>query len=360
MAQKYGAVDKYIYEEESEEIGGTIVFHYGEQGASKTTSLWQTAKIDVENGRTPIWRGQDTCQWIGLAAQDIPVTLWMHETVENYEFYLTGDRENGQEKQVIDLEEMEALDVRIKTFEDPKKITRNGELDRAHVYFIPGSKSSSLEDRYFFYDMHRRLFEAFNQREYGNHLVWYCDETGDVLPPETKQPFYHLIYFVLPKLFGNFRKNNVSAKGAAHDTSEIFFKFRDKSNAAVYHSGATVKHKGVRQDVVNKLGRGQVVVVGGAWERLDFEIPYLPHETIPWLPENNSVKLRMKYEAEIPDVLDDEVSDDNDQSIQQVKRDTKVSTARKLYSDEKIEVSQRDLARIFDVSRPTIQDWVNT
>lgn len=361
MSKKHGPADKYIYEEEADEIGGTSVFHYGQPGTAKTSSLWQTAEIDFENDRNPLWRAQDSCQWIGLAAQGLPITLWIHDTVESFQFYLRGDKSQGLKKRKIDLERMDDIDVNIRRFEDFEELLRKADLSRVNCYFIPGDKSPDVKDRYFFYDKHRELFKDLNTRDFGDHIVWYADEVEDVLPDETKQPFYQLIYFIMPKRFGNLRKNNTSAKMAGHDPSGVFYKFRDKSNAVVYHGGANVKHDQVSQSVVNNLGRGEVVIAGYGYEKATFEMPYMPHETISWMPENNSVKLRMDFEAEIPNVVPDEaVDDDTDQSVQQVKRDTKVSTARKLYRDDDIDVSQRDLARVFDVSRPTIQDWVST
>jgi len=361
MTKKYGPADKYIFEKEAEEIGGTSVFHYGQPGTAKTSALWQTAKIDVENNRAPLWRGQDTCQWIGLAAQKLPVTLWIHDTVKEYEFYLTGDRSQNIEKKFVELEEMNGVDMEVKRFKDFSEIIENMELDRANVYFVPGDKSEKTEDRYFFYDMHRQLFKTLNTRSYGDHITWYCDEVEDVLPDETKQPFYQLIYFIMPKHFGNLRKNNTSAKMAGHDPSGVFYKFRDKSNAVVYHGGAKVKHPQVSQRIVNNLGRGEVVIAGYGYEKATFNMPFMPFETIPWISESNSVKLRMSYEADIPNVVPDEaVDDDTDQSVQQVKRDTKVSICRKIYRDDSVDVTQRQLAAVFDVSRTTIQDWLAT
>lgn len=303
MSESLSQIDKYIYEAEAEEIGGTLLFFYGEQGSAKTTGLWNCAKIDLENQRIPLWRGQSSCQWIGLAANNLPVTLWIHDTVTEYEFFLKGDRRKGIESKQVELEEAEDVDIQIKRFSDAEELVNKLDPDRANVYIVPGDKRERKEDRYFFYNFHKNLFAALNNRRYGDHICYYVDEVGDVLPPETQQPFYQLITFVMPKEFGNLRKNNVSFKGTEHSQSSIFHKFRDKSNNSVYFSGANVKHKSVDQGVVNNLKRGHFVIPG--FEKDHFKQPYMPDETISWIPENSNIELKMSYDAEIPNVVPD-------------------------------------------------------
>lgn len=311
MSKKLSQIDKYIYEEEADVIGGTLATFYGDQGTAKTSALWNCCKIDYKNNRIPLWRGQDTCQWIGLAAQRIdseplPVKLWIHDTIEDYQFFLTGDRQKGIESKEIDLENAEDVDIEIEQFSDAEELVDKLDPDRANVYIVPGDKSGDKKDRYFFYNFHKNLFRALNERMYGDHICYYIDEKGDVLPPETQQPFYQLITFVMPKEYGNLRKNNVSTKGSAHDQSEIFHKFRSKDNTDVYFGGAKVNAPSVDQQVVNNLDRGHFVIPG--FEKDHFKLPFMPDETIDWIPSGKKVELKMKFEAEIPNVVPD---DDN-------------------------------------------------
>lgn len=298
-------VEQYVLDEEADEIGGVITVLLGGQGAGKTVGLWNKAKIDIEAGRIVLWRGQETCQWIGLAANGLPVTIWLHSSIEEIQPHITGDiREGVGREDIADLEDAEDVDIRVKEFGEPRELVENIDVDRVNVYYIPGGKSSENKDRYFFFKKHAELAEALNNRSYGNHISYLMDEIGDVIAMEQRKPFYTLTEFKLPEEFGQFRKNNISFMGAGHDTSDIHYKFwKVKANTLIYMREATVKsiHSDIDQKKVNNFKRGDFVVPG--FEKAHFEQPYMPEETISWLPESNARKLRMGVVARIPNII---------------------------------------------------------
>jgi len=296
-------IDRYVLDKEADKIGGVVTFLFGEQGAGKTLAMVNKAKIDYEEKRIVIWRGQESCQWILLAAQKLPITLWMDKNINNFEFYTTGNIKTDSETRKINIEEAKDIDVKIKEFEEPKEIIENPETDRINVYYIPGDKSDHIKDRYYAVSETADLWKAMNRRTWGNHICYLIDESPDILAPETQQPLYPLITFVMPKEMGNFRKNNISNMNNAHHRSEIYHKFHKyKSNSDIYFRAAEVrsKYSQIDQNAVNKLDRGQFIVPG--WERGKFKIPYLPYETISWMRDEPEFELKMNFEATIPDI----------------------------------------------------------
>jgi hypothetical protein len=64
----------------------------------------------------------------------------------------------------------------------------------------------------------------------------------------------------------------------------------------------------VSQGVVNQLKRGQFVVPG--FDKDSFDIPFMPHDNIEWMPDHEDVLLKMEYSAELPDLRPDNVDVD--------------------------------------------------
>ncbi|MFP4019737.1 MAG: helix-turn-helix domain-containing protein [Bacteroidales bacterium] len=303
MSEEISPIDRYVLDKEADKVGGVVTFLFGEQGAGKTLAMVNKAKIDFEEDRIVIWRGQESCQWILLAAQNLPITLWMDKNINSYDFYTTGDLRTDIETRKINITEAKDIDVKIKEFKEPSEIIEHPETDRVNVYYIPGDKSDHIKDRYYAISKTTDLWKAMNRRTWGNHICYLDDEAPDILSPETQQPLYPLINFVMPKEMGNFRKNNISNMNNAHHKSEIFYKFHDiKSNSDIYFRGSKISSRNneIDQNAVNKLDRGQFIVPG--WERGKFKMPYMPHETISWMRDEPEFKLKLNIEASIPDI----------------------------------------------------------
>lgn len=303
-------IEKVILEKESETIGGMIVMIWGEQGAGKTMALTKMVEKDIENRRIPLWKGQATCQWIVPAAQDIPVTLWMHETIEDYEFYMTGSRRKNIEKQIVNLQEKQGLDIQVKTYSNQEELVNNLEIDRLNVYYIPGSRGAEKE-KYFYQKQNYYLDKALNERDYGDHITLTRDEISNEASSMQKGDFYQLQQYMLPSEWEDFRKNKISLRGAGHSTTDVNYKLHKvKCTGTVYMQGAQVhsRHTQVDQGAVNNMNRGEFVVPG--FEVGEFKLPTLPHEHFDWIPESNEVRLRMDYNADIPDVRPNEIEMD--------------------------------------------------
>jgi hypothetical protein len=295
-------IDKLILEEEAGEIGGMIILIIGEPGAGKTFGLTRMVELDIQNGRTPIWTGQKSCQWIIPAAQNIPVTLWIHETIKDYEFFTTASKKQGIKEQKIMIDRKTDLDVKIKRFSEPEEIVKNIDTERLNVYYIPGSTGGEKE-KYFFQKKNLELAEALNNRRYGDHITWNIDEIQNIAPDLTKKPFHDLQMVQFPSQWQDFRKNSVSMRGTGHGYSEINWKYyNNKANGIAYMQGGKVHsdHSMIDQNSVNRMKRGEYVVNG--FEAGEFKLPDSPKKVFGWIRDHEDVELKMSYSPEVPDV----------------------------------------------------------
>lgn len=312
-------VEKTIYEKESDTIGGMIVMIWGEQGAGKTMTMIKMVMKDMgidnkENGeftdfdpenirRIPVWKGQENCQWILLAANQLPVTLWMHESIKDYQFYLTGSKKNGLDKRKIEPEDMPGMDVEIKTYTDQEELVSNLDSKRVNVYYIPGAKGGE-KDKYFYQKKNYELDRALNERDYGDHITLSRDEVSNEASTMRKGDFYELQEFLLPQEWEDFRKNKISLRGAGHSTSDVNYKLHKvKATGTVYMQGAKVhsRHTQVGQKEVNAMKRGQFVIPGFQPGEID-PMPKKPKDVFNWMPNTNDVRMRVSIESEIPDI----------------------------------------------------------
>ena len=312
-------VEKTIYEKESDTIGGMIVMIWGEQGAGKTMTMIKMVMKDMgidnkENGeftdfdrenirRIPLWKGQENCQWILLAANQLPVTLWMHESIKDHQFYLTGSKKNGLDKRKIEPEDMPGMDVEIKTYTDQEELVSNLDSKRVNVYYIPGAKGGE-KDKYFYQKKNYELDRALNERDYGDHITLNRDEVSNEASTMRKGDFYELQEFLLPQEWEDFRKNKISLRGAGHSTSDVNYKLHKvKATGTVYMQGAKVhnRHTQVGQKEVNAMKRGQFVIPGFQPGEID-PMPKKPKEVFNWMPNTNDVRMRVNIKSEIPDI----------------------------------------------------------
>jgi len=303
-------IERLIMEKESGEIGGVISQLFGEQGAGKTLALTNKALIDYNKDRIVFWRGQTSCQWIFLAANNVPVTLWMHETFKDYNFYLTGSKNKGIESKDINLEEQGEADIEIKTFSDVQELVEKASSTRANVYYLPwgnGTGDTPAEkEKYFYQKKHVEFFNALNNRRFMDHVSILNDEDSNVFSADTHGDLWRIQKFELPSEVEDFRKNRISHMGASHSHSDVHYKYHDvKANDRIYMRRAKVHNQDtqVSQQIVNSLDRGDFVVPG--FEKDSFEVPYMPHENIEWMPKDEEVLLKMDFEAESPDIRPD-------------------------------------------------------
>ena len=295
-------IEKLVLEKEADQIGGMIILIIGEPGAGKTMALVRIVENDLKQGRIPIWRGQKSCQWILLAAQGLPITFWMHETIKDHRFFLTGSKKENITETRLNLRDKQDIDVKFKEWSDAEELVENLDNNRVNVQYIPGANGDE-KDKYFFIKKNYEICKALVERSYGDHVTFNADEINDLVPDLQKKPFYDLLMHQYPSVWKDLRKNNASKRGLGHGYSEINHKFyNDKANGIGYMQGARVhkQHGSINQGVVNNLDRGEIVVSG--WEKGSFEMPNLPHQTIHWMPKTSNVLLKLEIEADIPDV----------------------------------------------------------
>lgn len=295
-------IEKLVLEKEADNIGGMIILIIGEPGAGKTMALVRIVENDLKQGRIPMWRGQKSCQWILLAAQGLPITFWMHETIKDHRFFLTGSKKENITETRLNLRDKQDIDVKFKEWSDGEELVENLDNNRVNVHYIPGANGDE-KDKYFFIKKNYEICKALVERSYGDHVTFNADEINDLVPDLQKKPFYDLLMHQYPSVWKDLRKNNASKRGLGHGYSEINHKFyNDKANGIGYMQGARVhkQHGSINQGVVNNLDRGEIVVSG--WEKGSFEMPNLPHQTIHWMPKTSNVLLKLEIEADIPDV----------------------------------------------------------
>jgi len=307
-------IEKVVLEKESGTIGGMVVLIWGEQGAGKTMALTRMVMYDMgidEVGqefnpeqckRTPVWKAQTSCQWLLPAAQGIPITLWVHESVENFSFYLTGSRKQGIDKRELNLDELDGLDVEIKRFADFEKFVENLRMDRLNAYFLPGSNGDEVQ-KYFFQRKSFELCKTLNEREFGDHITLNWDEVHNEAPDIQRKPFYDLQLNMFPSQWEDFRKEKISLRGLGHGYTGVNHKlYGEKETGTIYMQGAKVhnKHKLIDQAKVNNMNRGEFVVNG--FEVGTFSMAKLPHKVFSWMPKSNEVRMKMRVDYDVPDI----------------------------------------------------------
>mgnify|MGYP006928062431 FL=1 len=307
-------IEKVVLEKESKNIGGMVVLIWGEQGAGKTRGLTRMVMYDlgIENvgdefnpdnaKRIPIWKAQTSCQWIVPAAQGIPITLWIHDTVDDFEFYLTGSKKHDLDKRILNLSELDGLDIKIKRFSDWQEFIDGLEVDRLNSYFMPGSNGDS-KDKYFYQRKAYDLCKALNNRDFGDHITLNWDEVHNEAPDEQKQPFYDLQMNLFPSQWEDFRKEKITLRGLGHGYTGANYKLYDeKETGTIYMQGAKVhnKHTMIDQGQVNGMERGDFVVNG--FEAGSFDLPLQPKQIFDWIPNSEDVRLKMDVSYSVPDI----------------------------------------------------------
>lgn len=307
-------IESKIYEKNSDQRGAMLLMLWGEQGSMKTMSMTRMVMIDMgvdnvgdefkeENiRRIPLWKAQQSCQWILLAANDLPITYWIHESVNDYTFKLKGSKRSGIKSRKIDPRDMEGLDIEFKEFSEPEEIVEGIEPDRVNAYFIPGS-SGNEADKYFYQKTTLELCQALNERDYGDHVTLNWDEIQNEAPDKTNGDFYELQMSSFPTEWEDFRKNRITLRGTGHSHNEVNWKLhKNKVTGTVYLKKGQVhsRHTEVSQSAVNDMRPGQFVVDG--YQPGEFDMPQLPAKEFGWMPDHPDVKLKMEVDYTVPDV----------------------------------------------------------
>lgn len=350
-------INEYVFNPDPS-IGGAIVPIVGPPGCGKTNGLVQLAIDKYESGMVPVWRGTEQAQWASLLANDVPVKLWNHEAIDDFEAFVS--RENGEED--IDLEEH----VEIETWSNEQELIKSMDNQYVNVVNVPGINGDTSE-KYFFRRTWVEIVRAVkDRRNVYNFFALILDEVGDLWPcqQQLRKPFYGLVAEELPSILAQLRKNNCFLYVAGHSTHDMhYFVWKIKSNTIMYMAMATVKknlHSEVDQGIVNSLDRGQFVVPPK--DRDKFDLAY-EAEDLEWVGDGY---FRVDWNAECPDLLEqeekaeiDSVEDIPERFVETITREEKKKYASYMY--EELDMSYREIGDVeFMPGKSTVHQWVSS
>lgn len=322
------------------EIGGFTIPLIGPPGVGKTKALIRIGKNHLEKDYIPLWRGTKQCQWAHFLADDTPVKLWNHETInsDSFQAYIQGSKKKSIPRKDIDLREK---GVEIEEWSDPDELIKNIEHGKINVVNVPGLDGKKDYQKFFFRNMWVDITEAEISRDYGDFITNLWDEIGDIFPSQQqlRQPFYKIVRDMPPKL-AQLRKNNANLICPAHGTQDMhYYIWKIKSNSIGYMSGAKVKNElspMVKQQGVNSLDRGEIVMPGGDTEHFVNEKEM---DALDWIPDSHTRKLRLEWSFDVPNLVDEE---DGSSNL------TRSKAAKQLY--EESDMTMEEAGEVFGVT----------
>jgi len=318
-----------------------------------------------------VWKGSKEAQWLSLVANDMPVTVWNHDSIKNFRTIITA-ADPGESVEELDLTEKrigETLqgdqDVPVaeyKTWQSARELVGNLNTDRVNVINVPGlAGDADLDHPYYFYLWTwKDILEAVKDRDYLRFIVVLMDELNDVFPSqqELTKPFWGVVAKYMPKILGQMRKNNAFLYGAAHSTHDCHHVFwKVKSNSIIYMSGANIdkaKSPDIEQAEVNKYSRGQFVMPG--FTVANFGELATPRDLL-WVPDSPYRKVRVRWAADVPDLLE-ETEEEEDVDPKEVRQEYKTGLAKHMY--EELGWRQSDIAEVLEVQQPQVSKLVNS
>jgi hypothetical protein len=333
------------------DIGGATIPFFGEPGCGKTNALARMAELHLEAGHINLWRGTKQAQWALFLSNDIEVTVWKHEGIENWETYIQGSRKQGVDKKTVDLEDIDG--VKVETWEDEKEdLVENLHPDRINVVYVPGLDNEKDFQKYFFMKKWVDVFDALIKRSYGDFVTVLGDEFGDIFPSqqELRKPFSRAMRDLPPKL-AQLRKNNVWLFVASHNSHDMhYFLWKIKSNSVGYMRRGIVKNSispNINQAGVNELDTGEIMMPGP--DTGTFELKKQVQK-LEWMPDNKDRKLRIDYSYTVDDLLEEEKKSSGL---------SRTEAARKVYDfmqeSESVEnFTQEDAAEIYGITREAV------
>jgi transcriptional regulator with XRE-family HTH domain len=146
---------------------------------------------------------------------------------------------------------------------------------------------------------------------------------------------------------------------AGHGTQDMhYFVWKIKSNTIAYMNGANVKsfHSEISQSSVNRLDRGSMWVAPKSLE--EYALAY-EEKDLDWSKQDEHLDLQISdsLEDELENEKDEE--DDDEVTVQEVKNSTKKTVAKRLYEDDELDLTQRDIAERLDISQASVSNAVS-
>jgi len=336
-------------------IGGAVIPIIGTPGSGKTNVLLQLALLRKQDGHKILWRGTEQGEWLKFLANDQEVCVWNHETIDRV-------RVKRSEKDKVTKQKLgETLGVEVREWSDPETVVRESSKDVINVVNVPGLFGNGKEGRVFFTKTIIDVLEEIVRRENTYNFVdFFTDEAGDIWPcqQQLSGDQYSQVAERTPPLLSQLRKQNSFLYCAAHGTQDMhYFVWKIKSNTICYMNGANVKsfHSEIKQSSVNRLDRGSMWVAPKSLE--EYALAY-EEEDLDWTKGDEHLDL------EIVDSLEDELNQEEEEdkgeniSVQEVKTSTKKTIAKRLYEDEELDLTQRDIAERLGISQGSVSNAV--
>lgn len=335
------------------EIGGAVIPIVGMPGSGKTIGLTQIAIKNIEKNNYVLWRGTKQAQWDNLLANDIDIVLWNHESIENFDSFITTE-ETGEKARTVDLEKK---GVTINSWKDPKNLIKRINKNVVNVVNIGGLNTIKKSDLFFFRKKWVELMKALIQRRSGSVIAFLFDEMGDVAPcqGQLRKPFHKLIAVDMPSLLAQMRKKRIFLYAAGHSTHDMhFYLWKIKSNSLLYMSGSVIKKQitpQVDQSIISKLNRGDFVMPPA--DKGHFNLPREAND-LDWIPNNYYNELNLDWTSNCENYLDAEEDEE-----QMTEMDIKKKLAKQLYNDDNLDLSYRDIGDLLDISKDTVGNVIN-
>lgn len=353
-------IEEYLFNPDPK-IGGATVPLVGPPGSGKTIALTQIGLRNLkEFDHTIIWRGTKQAQWAHFLANNVQVTLWNHESVEDFEAFITANQNNTKTK--INLEEKQNL--QIKTWKDTDELIENLDNQTVNVINLPGLQGDTQDTEHHLYFLRKTwidIFDSIIDRQNLQFLTMLLDEAGDLFPcqQQLRKPYYKLIVEWLPPKLSQLRKQNCFFYPAAHSTHDMhYFLWKVKSNSIIYKSNALVKNDitpGIDQSFVSNMERGEFAMPYKSKDH--FELPN-EKESLGWIPEELGRELRLDWVSNPPNLLEKEEGKENSgNSVDGRQKDnmSKSEAAKKVW-EEVDDFTQKDAAKIFGITRNAISE----
>lgn len=354
---------KEYLKEPNPEIGGALVPILGPPGSVKSIGLTQIGIRNIrEFDHRVVWRGTEQAQWVNFLANDIPVTVWNHDSITDLEAYISGDKQES--KVNVDLENK---DVRVREWSDAEELVSNLSWGRVNVVNVPGLRADSYdlkERKYFFINTWLQVIQSLVERTNLSFVTLLMDEAGDIFPAqsELKKPYYHLVANKLPHNLSQLRKQNCFMYLSAHSYHDLYHSlYKVKANSIIYTAGALVNQKitpQVDQSFVSNMERGKFVMPPKSDDR--FKRPKEGKTDLEWVPDSDTRKFRVNWTVDLDDYIETEEDEEEERrSERQIEIEVKKMLADNLYNDSDLNLSQQNIAGLLDMSSGTVNKAVS-
>lgn len=240
--------------------GGVDVILTGKPGCGKTTGLVQLALENQKRYKDVIlWRSSADCQWTLFPDTKKNVVFWLKKGVK---FQLI---DRNTEKKV----RLEDYVYEVREWETAADLVQNLDREKINVVqTIPYSPLNPAQHLAFCWEW-VSIFYELNIRIWKQTVSVFYDEFEDMVPEGVGKEFWNA-ELSFSGIIRALRKNGVSSFLAAHSLQEVHWRIKKKIRYRLYMKGAEPDSKTKIKQNLSRLGRGQGILEGDAFERFKF------------------------------------------------------------------------------------------